>query len=399
MKKPELLAPAGSLEKLKIAVLYGADAIFIGGQEFGLRSNTNNFSILEIKEAAEFVHKYDKKLYITTNIFCHDENIEGLDEYILELKDANVDGIIVADPVIFMRVKELAPNIELHLSTQQSVTNYQSVNYFNRLGIKRVVLARELSELEIKDIIDKTNTEIEVFIHGAQCVSYSGHCTMSNHFTARDSNRGGCSQSCRWEFDLYQDTEKLSIEGDPFMMSPKDLNLVSQINRLMEIGVDSLKIEGRMRSIHYVATTVSTYRKIIDDIYDKKVDFSDLSKYVDELRKCQNREVAESFFVSNPNYEEQLFGSRIEYPTQEFVGIVIDFDEEIMEATIEQRNHFKVNDELEIFGPNINTSSFIVPEIINKNGESVDAARHPQEIIKIKVPFKISINDMLRKKR
>ena len=269
VKKPELLAPAGNLEKLKIAVHYGADAVFIGGQEFGLRSNAGNFSIEEMKEGVEFANQYGAKIYVTTNIFAHNENMAGLDEYLKDIESAGVTGIIVADPLIIETCKKVAPKLEIHLSTQQSLSNWKAVQFWKEEGLDRVVLARETSGDEIREMKEKVDIEIETFIHGAMCIAYSGRCTLSNHMTARDSNRGGCCQSCRWDYDLYAETkdgEKPLFEsGDaPFAMSPKDLKLVQSIPRMIEMGIDSLKIEGRMKSIHYIATVVSVYRKVID---------------------------------------------------------------------------------------------------------------------------------------
>ena len=271
IKKPELLAPAGNLEKLKIAVHYGADAVFLGGQEYGLRSNADNFTMEEIKEGVEFANRYGAKIYVTTNIIAHDENIDGLEDYLRQLEATGATGIIVADPLIIETCKKVAPKLEIHLSTQQSLSNYKAVEYWKEEGLDRVVLARETGAMEMKEMKDNVDIEIEAFIHGAMCIAYSGRCTLSNHMTARDSNRGGCCQSCRWDYDLlavdeegeldlfYQDGEVV-----PFAMSPKDLKLIESIPQMMDIGIDSLKIEGRMKSIHYIATVVSVYRKVID---------------------------------------------------------------------------------------------------------------------------------------
>ena len=269
-KKPELLLPAGNLEKLKIAIHYGADAVFLGGQEFGLRSNADNFTIEEIKEGCEFAAKYGADIYVTANIIAHDENFEGLDEFLMGLQDAGVRGIIVADPYIIERCKAVAPKVEVHISTQQSISNYKEVRYWESEGVHRVVLARETGYEEIKEIREKTDVEIEMFVHGAMCIAYSGRCTLSNYMTARDSNRGGCCQSCRWNYDLYEegtdeDTKLFDEGANPYAMSPKDLTLIEAVPEIIELGIDSLKVEGRMKSIHYVATVASVYRKLIDD--------------------------------------------------------------------------------------------------------------------------------------
>ncbi|MFL6559104.1 MAG: peptidase U32 family protein, partial [Bacillus sp. (in: firmicutes)] len=301
VKKPELLAPAGNLEKLKIAVQYGADAVFIGGQEYGLRSNADNFTFEEMKEGVEFAKNYGARIYVTTNIFAHNENLDGLEEYILGLKETGITGIIVADPLIIETCRRLAPEIEIHISTQQSLSNWKAAQFWKESGAERVVLAREVSAEEIREMKEKVDVEIETFIHGAMCIAYSGRCTLSNHMTARDSNRGGCCQSCRWDYDLYQlegsNTEvALYEEGDfPFAMSPKDLNLIQAIPNMIELGIDSLKIEGRMKSIHYIATVVSVYRKVIDAYCADPENFVIKKEWLMELDKCANRETAPAF--------------------------------------------------------------------------------------------------------
>ncbi len=402
-KKPELLAPAGSLEKLKIAVHYGADAVFIGGQEFGLRSNADNFSIEEMHEGVQFANKYGAKIYVTTNIFAHNENMDGLEEYLAQLQEVGVAGIIVADPLIIETCKRVAPNVEVHLSTQQSLTNWQAIKFWKEEGLHRVVLAREVGLEEMLEMKKKVDIEIETFIHGAMCISYSGRCVLSNHMTARDSNRGGCCQSCRWDYNLYEqktETENaLYHEQDlPFSMSPKDLNLLGGIPQLIEAGIDSLKIEGRMKSIHYVATVTSVYRKVIDAYCADPDNFSLDPKWVDELDKCANRDTASSFFETEPTYKEQLFGRVDGKKTPaEFAGLVLSYDEETQIVTLQQRNYFKPGDEVEFFGPEIENFKYKVETIWNEDGQEVDAARHPLEIVRFKVNKKLYPNNMMRK--
>lgn len=315
IKKPELLAPAGNLEKLKIAVHYGADAVFLGGQEYGLRSNADNFTMAEIKEGVEFVNQYNAKIYVTTNIIAHDENIKGLENYLIELEKTGATGIIVADPLIIETCKQVAPKLEIHLSTQQSLSNTKAVQYWKEEGLDRVVLARETGAMEMKELKENVDIEIEAFIHGAMCIAYSGRCTLSNHMTARDSNRGGCCQSCRWDYDLLEvdndgELDLYYQDGDtvPFAMSPKDLKLIESIPQMMEIGIDSLKIEGRMKSIHYIATVVSVYRKVIDAYAEDPENFKINPEWLKELDKCANRDTAPAFFEGTPGYEEQMFG-------------------------------------------------------------------------------------------
>jgi len=398
IKKPELLAPAGSLEKLKIAVRYGADAVFIGGREFGLRSNAQNFSLEEIREGVEFAKEYGAKIYVTTNIVAHNENMEGLEDYLQALSEIKIAGIIVADPLVIETCKRIAPNVEIHLSTQQSTMNYMAVKFWEQEGLHRVVLARETTKQEIQEILEKTDVEIETFVHGAMCIAYSGRCTLSNHMTARDSNRGGCCQSCRWEYDLVKDNEMLFKEDDiKFAMSPKDLNLLRSVPEMIEMGIDSLKIEGRMKSIHYVATVVSTYRKLIDTYCENPDQFVFDEKLLSELAKCANRDAAPAFFEGIPSYEEQMFNNRDEHPTQEFIGLVLDYNEDTQEVTVQQRNHFRIGETVEFFGPKISTQVTTVESLSDEKGQPLDVARHPKQILKFKVPFRLYPYDMMRK--
>jgi len=402
IKKPELLAPAGNLEKLKIAVAYGADAVFIGGQEYGLRSNAGNFTFEEMKEGVEFAKKYQAKVYVTTNIFAHNENIDGLEDYLLGLQAAGVHGIIVADPLIIETCRRVAPEIEVHLSTQQSLSNWKAVQYWKEEGLERVVLARETSADEIKEMKEKVDIEIETFIHGAMCIAYSGRCTLSNHMTARDSNRGGCCQSCRWDYDLYklegEKEQAIFTDGDaPFAMSPKDLKLVESIPRMIELGIDSLKIEGRMKSIHYIATVVSVYRKVIDAYCADPDNFIIQEEWLKELDKCANRETAPAFFEGQPGYKEQMFGNHSKKTTFDFAGLVLDYQEDTKMVTLQQRNFFKQGQEVEFFGPEIDNFTMIVEKIWDADGNEIDAARHPLQIVKFKVDHPVYPNNMMRK--
>lgn len=403
IKKPELLAPAGNLEKLKIAVHYGADAVFLGGQEYGLRSNADNFTIEEIKEGVDFANKYGAKIYITTNIIAHDENMDGLEDYLIALEGTGATGIIVADPLIIETCKRVAPKLEIHLSTQQSLSNVKAVEYWKSEGLERVVLARETSAEEIKEMKEKIDIEIEAFIHGAMCIAYSGRCTLSNHMTARDSNRGGCCQSCRWDYDLLTvDDGELDVvyDGDatPFAMSPKDLKLVESIPKMIDIGVDSLKIEGRMKSIHYIATVVSVYRKVIDAYCADPENFKIDPKWLIELDKCANRDTASAFFEGVPGFEEQMFGHEQSKKTPfDFCGLVLDYSEETQIATIQQRNNFKPGQEIEFFGPEIKNFKQVIDVIYDEEGTELDAARHPLQIVQIKVKHPVYPMNMMRK--
>lgn len=405
IKKPELLAPAGNLEKLKIAVHYGADAVFLGGQEYGLRSNADNFTMAEIKEGVEFANQYNAKIYVTTNIIAHDENIKGLENYLIELEKTGATGIIVADPLIIETCKQVAPKLEIHLSTQQSLSNTKAVQYWKEEGLDRVVLARETGAMEMKEMKENVDIEIEAFIHGAMCIAYSGRCTLSNHMTARDSNRGGCCQSCRWDYDLLEvdndgELDLYYQDGDtvPFAMSPKDLKLIESIPQMMEIGIDSLKIEGRMKSIHYIVTVVSVYRKVIDAYAEDPENFKINPEWLKELDKCANRDTAPAFFEGTPGYEEQMFGvQQNKKSPYDFCGLVIDYDETTQIATIQQRNHFKPGQEIEFFGPEIQSFRQVIDAIYDEEGNSLDAARHPLQIVQIKVNHPIYPKNMMRK--
>ena len=396
MKKIELLAPAGSLEKLKVAFHYGADACYIGGRDFSLRANATNFSVDEIKEACDIAHELGKKIYVTVNIVFHNEDVKGLEEYLRSLEEASVDAIIMSDPWLISFVKEKKINLELHMSTQASTLNYESVNFWKDLGVSRVVLARELHYSEIKDIIDKTGMEIETFVHGAMCSSYSGRCVLSNYFTNRDANRGGCAQVCRYCFDLYDDNKEKVESDTDFTMSTKDLSLISMLPKMIEIGIASLKIEGRMRSNYYIATVVSTYRDAIDSYYDGSLNEEKLAYYKKVLNRVANRDSEEQFFNTFPDVKGQYFLGRQEVSNQDFLGIVLDYDEVNKIVTISERNFFKKGDVVEIFGPKTKTITFTVPDIYNEDGEMVDAARHPEEIIRFKLDVLVRKDDIMR---
>lgn len=401
-KKPELLAPAGNLEKLKIAVHYGADAVFIGGREYGLRSNAGNFSLEEMAEGVQFANKYGAKIYVTTNIFAHNENIDGLDDYLMGLQDAGITGIIVADPLIIETCRRVAPKLEVHLSTQQSLSNWKAVQFWKEEGLERVVLARETTAEEIKEMKEKVDIEIEAFIHGAMCIAYSGRCTLSNHMTARDSNRGGCCQSCRWDYDLFKldETEEVALFNEkdaPFAMSPKDLNLIESIPKMIELGIDSLKIEGRMKSIHYVATVVSVYRKVIDAYCADPESFVIDPEWLKELDKCANRETASAFFEGVPGFQQQMFGNHSKKTVYDFAGLVLDYDEDSKMVTLQQRNHFKPGETVEFFGPEVENFTQTIEKIWDEDGNELDAARHPLQIVTFKVDKPVFRNNMMRK--
>lgn len=394
MSKIELLAPAGSLEKMKFAFMYGADAVYFGGKNYSLRANAKNLDLAEMKEAVEFAHSLNKKVYVTVNIVFHNEDLEGIEEYLRYLASIHVDAIITSDISVINMVKEKNIDIEVHISTQASILNYEAAKFYKDMGATRVVLAREAHESDIKRIKEETGLEIECFAHGAMCTSISGRCVLSNYCTNRDSNRGGCAQICRWVFDYEKDGEK--ITDIPFSMTPKDLNMVPMIKRMMDAGVNSFKIEGRMRSIYYVSTVILIYRRLIDKILDGTLD-EKYSKYaLNILNRVANRESTPQFFDKMPGVDEQYYLGREEVSNQDFLGLVLDYKDGI--ATIEQRNNFKVGDTVQIFGPNHETYDFVVENIKDEEGNDIEVAKHPQMIIQIPIDGKIDKFDMIRTK-
>lgn len=398
MKKVELLSPAGNIERLKIALLYGADAVYIGGRDYSLRANAKNFSIEEIEEACKFAHSLDKKVYVTVNILFHNEDITGLKDYLIKLANIGVDAIIVADPVVIDIVKENNINLNIHISTQASTANIESINFYKSLGVERVVLARECSREEIKEIIDKTGMEVECFVHGAMCAAYSGRCVLSNYFTNRDANRGGCSQVCRWNFDLLDNNSNKVSTIPEFTMCSKDLSMISKLGDMIDIGISSLKVEGRMRSIYYIATVINTYRMAIDDYYSNKLDDKRIAYYSTILNRVANRDSTIQFYDKLPTKDEQYFLGREEVSNQDFLGIVSDYDEENKIVTVIQKNYFKKGDIVEIFGPNIETFTYTIPDIYDTDNNLLDVARHPEQIIKFKLNTKVYVYDMMRVK-
>lgn len=371
MEKIELLAPAGDMMRLKINLLYGADAIYFGGYKYGLRANATNFSKEEIKEASEFAHKLHKKVYLTLNIVFHNEDMNEVEEYIDEVVSAGIDAFIVSDPFIISYIKEKHNNVEVHLSTQNSTTNYEAVNFFKSEGVDRIVLARELSINEIKEIIDRTKIDIEVFIHGAMCTCFSGRCSLSNYITNRDANRGGCSQVCRFNF---------KTDSDDFTMATKDLNLARYIKDLIDINVRSLKVEGRMRSIYYLATVIGTYRKIIDAIYGNYLTDEFLNEQEKILSRVANRETSTHYLVKEADYNDQYYTGRNESSNQDYLGQVINYDKKNKLIKIYERNYFKIGDKVELFTPKGEVIPFVVEKLLDENKNDIDIARHPDDI-------------------
>ena len=386
-KRIELLSPAGDLERLKIACLYGADAVYFGGKDYSLRANANNFSIEEIKEACTFAHNLGKKVYLTLNIVFHNEDIDGVYDYIKKVVEAGIDAFIVSDLFIVNYIKKNF-SVEVHLSTQASTTNVESVRYLQKEGIDRVVLAREVGKNDIKRIIDETGIDIECFIHGAMCTFYSGRCVLSNYFTNRDSNRGGCAQVCRFNFDL---------EGNPFTMAVKDLNMSKYIGEMIEIGVRSLKIEGRMRSPYYLATVLSSYRKIIDSYYNNTLNDKIVNEENKILSRVSNRDNSTHFFNREANEFDQYYSGHWEISNQDYLAIVKDYDLEKNLCRINQRNYFSVGDVVEIFMPSGKRIRYQIKELFNKDNEKVLKANHAEEELFFYIDTEIEPFSMIRR--
>ena len=393
--KIELLAPAGDLERLKIGLKYGADAVYIGGPSLNLRANAINFTLDEIKEGVEYAHNLNKKVYVTVNIVIHNEELNEIENYLKELEKCKVDAIIVSDPVV-VDIALKKTKLEVHLSTQASTLNVEACKFWKSQGVSRIVLGRECTKEEIEEIINNVDIEIETFIHGAMCAGYSGRCVMSNFLTNRDANRGGCSQICRWDFNLF-DEEMNEIKGDkPFTFCSKDLSMLKYIPDMIDIGISSLKIEGRMRSTYYIATVVSIYRKVIDEYLNKKNNYTYNKEYEKILRRCANRDSIPQFFNGIYDSSCSYYNGRVEVSNQDFLGIVLDYDENTKIATIEERNYFKKGDIVEIFGPNHNIITKRIDEIIDEEGNNIEVVRHPKQVVKIKIDDHIEVDDMIR---
>ena len=390
----ELLSPAGDFERLKFALRYGADAVYIGGKNYSLRANAINFTNEEIKEATKFAHSLNKKVYVTVNIVLHDENINGLKEYLLFLDSVNVDAIIVSDIYIMSLWKELNLKMELHVSTQASTLNKETALFYKELGASRVVLAREASEEDIKEIKDYTGLDLEAFIHGAMCTSISGRCIMSNYATNRDANRGGCAQVCRWNFAI--DDENDNELGENYQMCPKDLNMAIYIKDMIDAGVNSFKIEGRMRSIYYIATVLSSYRKIIDDVINNRINDKTINYYLKVLNRCANRESNPQFFKGLPNYKDQYYNGNREVSNQDFLGVVLSNDNGLI--TLEQRNYFKKGTIVEFISPNFEETEYTIEDIYDEDMNLIEEANHAQMIVKFKTDIPLCKDDIMRLK-
>ena len=388
MERIELLAPSGNLERLKIALLYGADAVYIGGQDYSLRANAKNFSIDDIREAVSFAHNLHKRVYVTVNIVFHDKNLDNLDNYLKSLKDIDVDAVIVSD-IVAVKLA-ISVGLDVILSTQASILNYEAINFWKSLGVKRFVLGREATREDIIRIKKECDVELECFIHGAMCTSISGKCVLSNYTTNRDSNRGGCAQICRWVFKC--------VNNPDFTFMSKDLNMVEYIEDMINIGIDSFKVEGRMRSIYYIATVIMCYRKIIDGINNHTLSEIDKKYYSLILDRVANRDTVPQFYHKFPGVNESYFADRLEVSNQDFLGFVIDYDKNSHIATIEQRNYFKIDDVVEFIGPKMEEFTYTISTIIDEDNEKVEVARHPKMIVKMHIPKPLEKYSMMRLK-
>ena len=404
MKKPELLIPASSLEVLKTAVIFGADAVYIGGEAFGLRANAKNFSKEDMKAGIEFAHEHGVKVHVTANILAHNYDLEGARAYFHELKELKPDALIIADPGMFMMAKEICPEIERHVSTQANNTNYETYKFWYNLGAKRVVAARELSMNEIKEIRQNIpeDLDVEAFIHGAMCISYSGRCLLSNYFTGRDANHGACTHPCRWKYAVVEEQrpgEYLPVyenERGTYIFNSKDLCMIEHIPELVDAGVDSCKIEGRMKTALYVATVARTYRKAIDDYFESEEKYrANMPWYLDEISRCTYRQFTTGFYFGKPSNEAQIYDNNTYVNEYTYLGIVGSVDEQ-GRAKIEQRNKFSVGDKIEIMKPDGRDIEAIVKGIVNEKGQSVESAPHPKEVLYIELDQETEQYDILR---
>ena len=406
MRRPELLIPASSLEVLKIAVIYGADAVYIGGEAFGLRAKAKNFSMEEIREGIAFAHAHDVKVYITANILAHNGDLDGVREYFAELREIKPDALIISDPGVYMIAKEVCPEIERHISTQANNTNYGTYRFWYEQGAKRVVSARELSLAEIKEIRSNIpdDLEIETFIHGAMCISYSGRCLLSNYFTGRDANQGACTHPCRWKYAVVEEKrpgEYLPVyenERGTYIFNSKDLCMIEHIPELMESGIDSFKIEGRMKTALYVATVARTYRRAIDDYKQSPELYREhMAWYQEQISNCTYRQFTTGFFFGKPSDEAQIYDNNTYVKEYTYLGIVGERNEEGL-YRIEQRNKFSVGESIEVMKPDGANITVTVQRIVDEEGHDMESAPHPKQVLYIDLGQPLAMYDILRRK-
>ena len=406
-KKLELLAPAGDLEKLRIAVTYGADAVYFGGEMFSLRAGAGNMTPEEMKEGIEFAHGKGVKCYLAVNIYAHNEDLNPLKKYLKEVKDLGIDAYLVSDPGVMELIRQIIPEAELHLSTQANMTNYMAARFWYQYGVKRIVLARELTFDEIRELRAEIppDMELEAFVHGAMCISYSGRCLLSNFMIERDANRGMCAHPCRWKYSLMEEQrpgEYFPVEEDDrgtYILNSRDLCMIEYIPELAESGITSVKIEGRMKSAFYVATIVSAYRKAIDAYYADPLNYRFRTEWMEELKKVSHREFTTGFYFNKPTNQDQNYQTSSYTREYSFTGLIRDYDPQTGYAIVEQRNKMVVGDEIEVMGPERDFFTQILTEMYNEEGEPVCAAPHPQQILKIKLEKPAGPDFMIRKKK
>ena len=401
-KRPELLAPAGTMEKLQMALAYGADAAYLGGAQFGLRAFGGNFTDEEIRAAVRLAHRAGKKIYVTVNVFPHNDDLVSLPDYLRTLSEAEVDAVLVADLGVFMLAREVVPTLSVHISTQANNVNWRTVHAWQELGAERVVLARELSREEIREIRRHTDVELELFVHGAMCISYSGRCLLSSYFTGRDANRGECAQSCRWKYALVEMSrpgEYYPVEEDErgtYIMNSKDLCLLPYLDEVVDCRIDSLKIEGRMKSVHYVASVVKAYRMALDACLSGKT-YEVRAEWRAELEKVSHRAYTTGFFFGKTTTEDQIYGASSYEQTSDFVGLVRSYDTEKRLAMVEQRNNMKLGQEIEIFQPVGAPFRQELAEMWDADGREITAAPHPQQIVRIRMEQPVEVSSILRR--
>ena len=406
MTRPELLVPASSLEVLKVAVIFGADAVYIGGEAFGLRAKAKNFSMDDIREGIAFAHAHNVKVYITANILAHNADLEGVRGYFEELKEVGPDALIISDPGVFMIAREVCPEIDIHVSTQANNTNYATFNFWYQQGARRVVTARELSLVELKQIRENIpdDLEMETFIHGAMCISYSGRCLLSNYFTGRDANHGACTHPCRWKYSIVEETrpgEYMPVyenERGTFIFNSKDLCMIEHIPEMFDTGVDSYKIEGRMKTALYVATVARTYRKALDDyMEDPELYKKSMPWYLDQISNCTYRQFTTGFFFGKPDEDAQIYDSNTYVKEYTYLGIVGEQNADGL-YRIEQRNKFSVGEVIEVMKPDGQNIEVTVQKILNEEGEAMESAPHPKQVLYIDLGHTLEQYDILRRK-
>ena len=409
IKRPEVLAPAGTLEKLQVAIDYGADAVYIGGDAYGLRTRAGNFSFDQMRAGVEYAHARHAKVYVAANIVAHEGNLPGAEEFFQHVQETGVDAVIVSEPALIQTCVLAAPGLAIHLSTQASSCNWETLNFWQDEGLERVVLAREVGIEEIKEMRRHTDIQIEAFIHGAMCIGYSGRCVLSNHMGLRDANRGGCAQNCRWKYDIFdmpqlgQKNDLTSIGPDgkkeAFSMSAVDMAMIDHIPDLIDAGVDSLKIEGRMKTVHYVSTVANVYSAAVDAYMRDPAHYHTDPAWVDDLWKVAQRGMSTGFYYGTPTEQDELFDEGRERPQYRFIGEVQAYDAATQTVTVQQRNNFGIGDPIEFYGPGFTHYAMTLQDLFDEDGNAIDRAPHAMQIVTFHCPHPVRPGDFLRGQR